>query len=166
MRAVCSRGPLAQPSHRFPFPRAQTNPALPCCRSHHSGPGAARSLPCGVWALGGSSRVTRRAVDPEAAAARALGALKLRWLPGAAIAATASCSLRGKTAVCALKPRTPGPAQPMGSLHHGSLASYTGLLLTSPWSLLSWFDLVEQQGPQSPAGLSYTRWSDSTALKC
>lgn len=57
------------------------------------------------------------------------------------------------------KNRSVGPenparlAQPVGSLHYGSLASYTGLLLMSAWSLLSWFDLVEQQRPQSPAGL-------------
>lgn len=57
------------------------------------------------------------------------------------------------------KNRSVGPenparlAQPVGSLHYGSLASYTVLLLMSAWPLLSWFDLVEQQRPQSPAGL-------------
>lgn len=44
------------------------------------------------------------------------------------------------------------PAQPVGSLHYGSFASYTGLLLTSPWSLLSWFDLWSNRDPKAQQG--------------
>lgn len=109
VRPVCSRGPLAQPCHRFPFPMAQTNPPLPCCSSFSGGPGAAPTLTptlAGVGALGGSSRIARGVSHPEAPGAGARRATEPAMAARTAIAANCFLFRSEKNhSVCAVRAR-------------------------------------------------------------
>lgn len=115
MRAVCSRGPLAQPSHRFPFPTAQTNPALPCCPSHRSAPLLLAATLTGLGALEGSSKATKEGCGLRGSGCRALGAPKSRLLRGAAYCRNCFLFPSGKNrCVCPgspARPARPGPAR-------------------------------------------------------
>lgn len=112
VRPVCSRGPVAQPSHRFPFPTAPTNPPLPCCGSSDGGPGAATML-AGFRALRGSSRITQGGRAPQSTRFWGPGELLRAALAArTAIAAKASCSVWRKTACAPREPGTHGARAP------------------------------------------------------
>lgn len=103
----------------LPLSWGTNKPGSPMLQLPPHSPRAARSHP--HWALG-SGRVQRshqEGCGPRGSHARALAALKARWLRGAAIAVTASCSLRRKPAVCA--PRAlhaqPSPWAPYTAAH-------------------------------------------------
>lgn len=131
----------------LPLSWGTNKPGSPMLQLPPQSPAAARCHPHGALGFGRARQSHQEGCGPRGSHAGGLRALKPRWLPGSAIAVTASCSLRRKPAVCARERCVPCPA--LGSSHHGSSASYTRLLRTSPCSLLSRFDLWSNRDPQA-----------------